>query len=58
MKGIRGLTSSELAKNFAVVVLIILSTQILGVFDTKKSDYSNNEMTTVSLISILLLYLL
>ncbi len=29
-----GLTPSELAKNFAVVILVIFSTQILGVFDS------------------------
>src|SRR5690554_4127376 len=29
-----GLTPTELAKNFAVVVLVIFSTQVLGVFDT------------------------
>ncbi len=28
-----GLTPSELAKNFAVVILVIFSTQVLGVFD-------------------------
>jgi len=29
-----GLTPSELAKNFAVIILVIFSTQILGVFDS------------------------
>ncbi|UMB54231.1 hypothetical protein MKD41_01835 [Lutibacter sp. A64] len=29
-----GLTSSELAKNFAVIILVIFSTQVLGVFDS------------------------
>jgi len=29
-----GLTPSELAKNFAVVILVIFSTQVLGVFDS------------------------
>ncbi|GAA3657797.1 hypothetical protein [Flavivirga jejuensis] len=29
-----GLTPTELAKNFAVVILVIFSTQVLGVFDT------------------------
>ncbi len=29
-----GLTPSELAKNFAIVILVIFSTQVLGVFDT------------------------
>lgn len=29
-----GLTPSELAKNFAVILLVIFSTQVLGVFDT------------------------
>src|SRR5690606_35793919 len=28
-----GLTPSELAKNFAIVILVIFSTQVLGVFD-------------------------
>ncbi|GAL77320.1 conjugative transposon protein TraJ [Algibacter lectus] len=29
-----GLSPSELAKNFAVVLLVIFSTQVLAVFDT------------------------
>ncbi len=29
-----GLTPSELAKNFAVIILVIFSTQVLGVFDS------------------------
>mgnify|MGYP000215153200 CR=1 FL=1 len=29
-----GLTPAELAKNFAIVILVIFSTQVLGVFDT------------------------
>ncbi len=29
-----GLTPSELAKNFAIVILVIFSTQVLGVFDS------------------------
>ncbi len=29
-----GLTPGELAKNFAIVILVIFSTQVLGVFDT------------------------
>ena len=29
-----GLTPAELVKNFAIVILVIFSTQVLGVFDT------------------------
>ena len=29
-----GLTPGELAKNFAVVIIVIFSTQVLGVFDS------------------------
>ena len=29
-----GLTPSELAKNFAVIIIVIFSTQVLGVFDS------------------------
>ena len=29
-----GLTPTELAKNFAIVLLVIFSTQVLGVFDS------------------------
>ena len=36
-----GLSPGELAKNFAVVLLVIFSTQILGFFDEKSKTYGS-----------------
>ena len=52
-----GLSPGELAKNFAVVLLVIFSTQVLGVFDgILVAVESNYRDTAPALIPLCLLY--